>query len=436
MQDYVSLLELNQIIKETLEFNLEPEYWVIAEIAELSHARQGHAYLDLVEKQGNQITAKIRANIWSYTFRGISSRFKSITGQDLKTGMRVLALVSVTYHEIYGLSLNVRDIDPDFTLGERARMRQEIILKLQQEGMLELNKRLILPVVPQKIAIISSSTAAGYGDFINQIDHNRYGYCIHYQLFQASLQGKEAPFTLIQAIQNIKKSKIGFDAVVIIRGGGAQLDLDCFDDYDLAVEIATCPLPVITGIGHERDETIADLVAHTRMKTPTAAAEFILSGFMEFEETIFNLLKTMERNMSKILALEDRKLLDYENRIQQQSNFQIQRSEDVLRHLLIQVKNTAMQKVKVSNLQLENLNQNLRRYALQQVSINNENLERLERDLHRLNPNTFLERGYTRSEINGIPVFQAKIEEGSLLTTYAKNLKILSTIKEVSDYGK
>jgi exodeoxyribonuclease VII large subunit len=438
MQHAISLLALNQIIKETLEFNLEPEYWVIAEIAELSHARQGHAYLDLVEKQGNQISAKIRANIWSYTFRGISSRFKSITGQELKPGMKVLAQISVTFHEIYGLSLTIRDIDPNFTLGERARIRQEIIGKLERDGMMELNKSMLLPIVPQKIAIISSSSAAGYGDFINQIENNRFGYRIHYQLFQATLQGKDAPASLIQAFRDIKISheRVKFDAVIIIRGGGAQLDLDCFDDYELAIEIATSQIPVITGIGHERDETIADLVAHTRMKTPTAAAEFLLSGFKEFEEILQNLVKVLDRNASQIMALEDRKIMDVENRIRQQSNFQIHRAKELLQYKLMQLKSMSAQKVKVFELQLDNLNQNLHRFSLQQVIKSKENINRLELDLFRLDPSTFMERGYTRSEINGVPLHKAEIQEGSFLTTYAKNLKIQSIINKVSKHEK
>jgi exodeoxyribonuclease VII large subunit len=438
MQQAISLFELNRIIKETLEFHLEPEYWIIAEIAELSIARQGHAYLDLVEKQGNQITTKVRANIWSYSFRGISSRFKSITGQELKSGMKILVQATVSYHELYGLSLTIRDIDPNYTIGERARIKQEIIGKLEADGMMELNKRWDLPVVPQKIAIISSSTAAGFGDFINQLDENRYGYCIHFQLFQATLQGKDAPETLVQAFRNIKKAheKEKFDTLVLIRGGGAQLDLDCFDDYDLAIEIATCPIPVITGIGHERDETIADLVAHTKMKTPTAAAEFILSGFMEFEGNLQKLLKILERNASQRLVLEDRNLRGIETRLHQQTKFQIHHAKESLQYKIVQLKNVANQKLKMNQLGLDNLNQNLHRSSSQQFQKANENIKRLELDLYRLNPETFMERGYTRSEINGVPIHKAEIQEGDLLTTIAKDIIILSTINKIDKHEK
>jgi exodeoxyribonuclease VII large subunit len=438
MQQAISLFELNRIIKETLEFHLEPEYWIIAEIAELSIARQGHAYLDLVEKQGNQITTKVRANIWSYSFRGISSRFKSITGQELKSGMKILVQATVSYHELYGLSLTIRDIDPNYTIGERARIKQEIIGKLEADGMMELNKRWDLPVVPQKIAIISSSTAAGFGDFINQLDENRYGYCIHFQLFQATLQGKDAPETLVQAFRNIKKAheKEKFDTLVLIRGGGAQLDLDCFDDYDLAIEIATCPIPVITGIGHERDETIADLVAHTKMKTPTAAAEFILSGFMEFEGNLQKLLKILERNASQRLVLEDRNLRGIETRLHQQTKFQIHHAKESLQYKIVQLKNVANQKLKMNQLGLDNLNQNLHRSSSQQFQKANENIKRLELDLYRLNPETFMERCYTRSEINGVPIHKAEIQEGDLLTTIAKDIIILSTINKIDKHEK
>jgi exodeoxyribonuclease VII large subunit len=438
MQQAITLLALNQIIKDTLDVNLEPEYWVIAEIAELSHARQGHAYLDLVEKNGNQIQAKLRANIWAYTFREISGKFRSTTGQDLKIGMKILAQVSVTFHELYGLSLNIRDIDPNFTLGERARIRQEIIGRLEREGMMELNKTLTLPIVPQKIAIISSSTAAGYGDFVNQLDNNRYGYCIHHSLFQSKLQGQDASISLIDAFKQIKihLEKEKFDAVILIRGGGAQLDLDCFDDYGLAVEIATCQIPVITGIGHERDETIADLVAHTKIKTPTAAAEFLLSGFMEFEETLENLMKVLERNASRTLLLEDRKIRDFEHRIQQQSNFQIQQAKELLQFKIAQFKNLAAQKVNISQIQLDNLYQNLNRFSSRQVLEAKEKIRRLESDLYRLDPETFFERGYTRSEINGVPIHKLELKEGNELTTHSKNLKIQSLINKITKYGK
>src|SRR5690606_24904261 len=232
-------------------------------------------------------------NIWSYTYQGIRSRFVNTTGQSLSNGMKILALVNVQFHEIYGLSINIKDIDPNFTIGERAKRKQEIIDQLNREGLVHLNKQFVLPQVPQRLAVISSSTAAGLGDFDNQLKQNPQRYQVHWELFPATMQGNGASESIINSIATIegKLTKKKFDLLVIIRGGGAKTDMDCFDEYDLAKAIANCSLPVVTGIGHERDECVADLVAHTKMKTPTAVAEFILSGFRDFENTLQNKLK-------------------------------------------------------------------------------------------------------------------------------------------------
>src|SRR5690606_1715378 len=213
-------------------------------------------------------------NLWSFAYRSVAARFESVTGSSIKNGMKVLAQVAVNFHPVYGLSINVKDIDPSFSLGERARLRQETVDRLTKEGVLRLNARHILPAVIQKIAVISSPTAAGYGDFVNQLENNAYGYQVYHKLFPSAMQGNEAMSSLIKSLERIEsiKEELGIEAVVIIRGGGAQLDLDCFDDYRLASKIANCTLPVLTGIGHERDESIADLVSHTKPKTPTAVA--------------------------------------------------------------------------------------------------------------------------------------------------------------------
>lgn len=438
MHDAISLLELNQLIKDTLDEQLDPTYWVIAEIAEINHARQGHAYLELVEKEGTQIAAKIRANIWSYTYRSVASRFKAVTGQELKSGMKVLAQVTVTFHEIYGISLNIKEIDPNYTLGERARIRQEILDRLNREGMLELNKQINLPSVPQKIAIVSSSTAAGYGDFVNQIKNNRFGYQVQLRLFQATLQGTEAAQTIIQALKAIHEAHIenSFDAIVIIRGGGAQLDLDCFDDYHLAVEIAKSKLPIITGIGHERDETIADLVAHTKMKTPTATAEFILSGFREFEENMELIWKQIERNASQIWIWEERKVRELENKLAKLSGILIERSNEKLNFILRQINTLSQKQLTVNKITLENRLLNLQKASRVIMKIESERLERLNTDLNRLNPKRFFEMGYTRTEISGVPVHKLDPKSGDKLCTYYGDIKIESTIETIEKYGK
>ena len=438
MHEAISLLELNQLIRQTLDFQLEPVYWVVAEIAEINNARQGHIYLELVEKEGKHIAAKIRATIWSYTYRNIASRFKTVNGQDLKSGMKILAQVSVTFHEIYGISLNIKEIDPNYTLGERARIKQEILDKLDREGILEFNKRHILPAVPQKIAVISSSNAAGYGDFVNQIKNNRFGYKVHFQLFQSTLQGAEAAQTIIQAIKSIHDVHLmnPFDAIVIIRGGGAQLDLDCFDDYQLAVEIARSKLPVITGIGHERDETIADLVAHTKMKTPTATAEFILSGIREFEENLELQWKQIEKNASQIWAWEERKLRDLEKKLSQLSISMIHRSEEKLKFILMQTKTISQKLLTVNKIILENQLISIQKASKLRLKGESEKLGRLDMDLSRLDPARFFEMGYTRTEISGVPIHKSHPKNGDILRTYSGDLKIESTIEKIEKYGE
>lgn len=278
-----SLSELQGMIKNAMEVSLPDSYWVRAEISELTVNRSGHCYLDLVETDSaGTITARVRATIWSYTFRMLKPYFESTTGQSFSEGIKVLLNAKIEYHEVFGLSLNIRDIDPAYTLGDMAQQRRAIISRLGQEGVLEMNKELDLPLVPQKIAIISSPTAAGLQDFLDQLHTNPQRIKFYTKLFSSVMQGKDAPSSIIQSLERIFEYEDVFDLVVIIRGGGSQVDLAAFDNYDLAFHITQFPLPVITGIGHEKDDSVADLVAHTRLKTPTAVAEFLLSTVGEF----------------------------------------------------------------------------------------------------------------------------------------------------------
>jgi exodeoxyribonuclease VII large subunit len=289
MMEQLSLFDLNIKIKDCLKSNLEESYWVVAEIGEIRVNQKGHCYLELVEKSDDQIIAQNRAIIWSYTYRNLSGWFEAQTGQALKPGLKILSNASVSYHEIYGLSLNIRDIDATYTIGERAKKRLEIINKLKDDGVYDLNRQIPLPLVPQRIAVIASSTSAGYLDFMNQLENNTFNYRFRVSHYQAIMQGHEAEASIIGAMLEIHKDIELFDILVIIRGGGATLDLECFDGYDLASHVSQFPIPVVTGIGHERDETITDMVSNTALKTPTAVAEFLISGCRQFEEHINNL---------------------------------------------------------------------------------------------------------------------------------------------------
>ena len=279
----LTLYELNNLVRGSLERALPDEYWVQAELSEVREAYNGHCYLEFVQKgnNGRDLVAKARGVVWAGTYRLLKPLFERETGRPLSAGMKVLVRVSVTFHELYGYSLSVTDIDPAYTLGDLARLRREILARLEADGILNDNKELPLPLLANRIAVISSATAAGYGDFCNQLLRNDYRLRFTLRLFPAVMQGERVEESVLAALDAIMAERDEWDAVVIIRGGGATSDLSGFDTYLLAAACAQFPLPVITGIGHERDDTVLDLVAHTRVKTPTAAAAFLIQHQLE-----------------------------------------------------------------------------------------------------------------------------------------------------------
>ena len=282
--DALSLTQLNRLVKTALDEALPGTYWVRAETSEVRvNATSGHCYLEFVEKDETtgQLVAKSRGTIWARNFAVLRMYFEQETKQTFISGLKVLVNVSVGYHELYGLSLTVHDIDPSYTLGDMARKRMEVIRRLQEEGVFDLNKELTLAILPQRIAVISSPTAAGYEDFVNQLIHNDYGFPFYVKLFPALMQGEKTEESVIAALDRIYAHRELFDVVVLIRGGGSAADLSSFDSYTLAANCAQFPLPIITGIGHERDDSVVDNVAHTRMKTPTAVAAFLINRMAE-----------------------------------------------------------------------------------------------------------------------------------------------------------
>ncbi|WP_296703630.1 exodeoxyribonuclease VII large subunit [Algoriphagus sp.] len=435
MHNARSISELNQLIQQVIETELDPVYWVIGEISDFRLSPQGHAYFEIVEKVGHKVEAKLRANLWQFTYRAIASKFESITGSGLKNGMKILAQVAINFHPLYGLSINVKDIDPSFSLGERARLRQETIDRLTREGMMTLNSLHEMPPVIQKIGIISSSTAAGYGDFINQLESNSGGYKVYHKLFPSLMQGNEAASNLIKAIDlaESSKEKLGLEAIIIIRGGGAQLDLDCFDDYQLALKIANCSLPVFTGIGHERDETIADLVAHTRLKTPTAVAEFLLSAFREFDEMLTINLRRLDRATRLQLQEQSSGLQNYSHRIQVYCNTRISREKEKLDSNLNRIKSASKNIFQLENLKLASLEKELFQKTQHKLSKELDLLESLSKTLSRLDPNSILARGYTKTEVKGIPIHLVKLNLGDEMITHTSSIKISSKITQIEE---
>jgi exodeoxyribonuclease VII large subunit len=299
----MTLYELNGMVRETLEDSLPDEVWVQAELSEVRVASNGHCYVEFVQKdaRGNNLIAKARGIIWRQEWNMLQPYFQRVTGQVFTSGLKVLVQVSVTFHELFGYSLTVHDIDPTYTLGDLARRRQEILARLDEEGVLTLNKELPFPMLPLRIAVISSASAAGYGDFCDQLMRNGAAFAFRTQLFPAVMQGEQVESSLIAALNCIAAEMDDWDAVVIIRGGGSTSDLLGFDTYALANNCAQFPLPIITGIGHERDDTVIDMVAHTRVKTPTAAAEFLIDHVQQaadrLEACVEQLEQSVRRNM-------------------------------------------------------------------------------------------------------------------------------------------
>ena len=316
MDSSLSLLELNSLVRRSLEQCLPDEYWIQAELSDVRSNTTGHCYLEFVQKdpRSNSLVAKARGMIWNNIYRLLKPYFEETTGQMFMSGIKVLVKVTVQFHELYGYSLTVIDIDPTYTLGDMARRRREILLQLEEEGVLTLNKELEMPVLPQRIAVISSATAAGYGDFCHQLQHNPGGFFFYTELFPALMQGNQVEESVLAALDRINARVNEFDVVVIIRGG-ATSDLSGFDTYLLAAACAQFPLPIITGIGHERDDTVLDSVAHTRVKTPTAAAELLIHRITEVADHLEELSVRVQQGAYVILEQEWRRLENLQTRI-------------------------------------------------------------------------------------------------------------------------
>lgn len=301
----LTLRQLNGLVRQVLKSQFDEPLWVQAEISELRVASNGHCYLELIEKDpsGRTPAAKARGIVWSRTWPGLRMRFEESTGQRLTAGIKVQALVTVEFSEVYGYSLTLLDVDPAYTLGDLARRRREILRRLEEEGVIDLNKELPLPPLLQRIAVVSSATAAGYGDFLRQLEENPYQLRFRTELFPALMQGEGVEESILAALGAIADRSEEFDAVVIIRGGGAVSDLAGFDTYLLAAACAQFPLPLITGIGHERDDTVIDLVAHTRVKTPTAAAQFLITHQRAQLDRLAALARTLQEETRTLLHL-------------------------------------------------------------------------------------------------------------------------------------
>ncbi len=417
------LNEIKAAMKNTLPFS----WWVMAEISEIKVNYSGHCYLELIEKNeiNESIKARARATIWSSVYRMLQPYFETTTQTRLCAGIKVMVKVSAEFHEVYGFSLNITDIEPSYTVGELALQKLEIIRRLKAEGVFDMNRSLPFPDLPKRIAVISSKTAAGYGDFHDQITNNQFGYTFYLKLFPAVMQGEEAEKSIIKALESIYSHEKYFDAVVIIRGGGASADLHCFNSYWLNYNICQFPLPVITGIGHEQDETVADLVAHTRMKTPTAVAEFLIGCLQEAEaylnEQTLRLYDLVSEKMSEENERLQRLILvltpSVKKRLEKNRTDLLMRAAGLkgsVRHLI------ALQTGKTDRLH-SNMLSATREYIKNEIH----RIEMLEKQNNYLDPYLILKRGYSityhkgkavksAAEISAGDIIETRLAEGTL----------------------
>lgn len=453
MDQELTLLELNRKIKDAIDQSFPLNYWVIAEISEMKVNRKGHCYLELVEKDeaDDRIIAKARGMIWSYTFRMLKPYFENATGQEFKQGLKIMVQASVEYHELYGLSLHISDIEPSYTLGDMARKRMETIRKLEEEGILKMNRQLPLPAVPQKIAVVSSQTAAGYRDFMEQLHHNPYGYVFYAKLFPAFMQGDQAEPSIIQALEKIYRHEDFFEAVAIIRGGGAQADLSCFDQYTLAAHLAQFPLPVVSGIGHEKDESVVDMVAHTKQKTPTAVADFLVNRAYQFEERLLQARDQIVQQTNRFIQSEQQKHQNLSGRIVPNVNALIDRTktrlerkaeklthlnqmfmtsqEQKLKDLSSRMANASQTVLQNAGYELKHLERNFPKSVEKYISHTNKQLENLERAKNHLDPKNVLKRGFSITQLNGRTITSAgQAGEGDVLKTRLYKGYIESTV--------
>ncbi len=409
MNEVLTLFELNSLVHEVIEDNFDKQYWVVGELSDVSTpAFGGHFYGELVQKdeESDRIVARARITCWARNYNMIRLRFQKEAGETLRKGLQVKLLVEVNFHEQYGYSLNVVDIDSTFTLGDLAKRRREILLQLEKDGILHDNQSLPLPRLLKRIAVISSATAAGYGDFCHQLEENDYGFHFDVQLFPAVMQGEQVPESIIAALEEVQNAE-PFDLVVIIRGGGASSDLSDFDSYELAACIALYPLPVLTGIGHERDETVLDYVAHTKVKTPTAAAAFIIE------------------HQAEEAALLD----DLYQRITHSAKEQIQREKQRLEHQRTVLPLLFMGFYQKGENRLVLLSQRLSSSAKQSLEREGHSLQLMQQRLNSLDPRLLLKRGYTITTCEGKIVRDVEgLAEGEVLTTQTEKGEIYSKV--------
>ena len=449
MKNSLTLYELNALVRETLALEMPDEYWVEAELSEAREVR-GHCYMELIQKDehSNTPVAKASAKCWASTWQLVKPHFMRVTGQEIHAGMKVQLKVYAQFHESFGFSWIVTDIDPTYTMGDMARKRMEIICQLKEEDVFELQKELQLPMFCQHIAVISSANAAGYGDFVNQLENNEYGFRFQTQLFPAVMQGEGVEQSVIGALNKIfeslefasanddsslftlHSSLDKFDCVVIIRGGGATSDLSGFDTLALAEHVANFPLPIITGIGHERDESVLDMVSHTRVKTPTAAAAFLIGHL----KAVLDAIEDAEQRISSIVRqqmdMEKIRLLHLSQRIPTLFSLVRSRQEASIDRLQGNLRLSVTRRLQEERHRLDIHSHNLMPVIERRLLRERHQLDMLNEKLEVLNPELLLRRGYSITLSGGKVVKDASIlKSGDELETRLSKGTVRSVVK-------
>ena len=421
--------------------------WVIAELSDVSE-RGGHCYMELVEKDDRGVTiARLRGTIWANNFAyKIKPKFEQITGQKFKSGLKVMLFGSASFHEQYGLSFNITDVDPSFTIGDMERIRREIIETLTREGVVNYNRMLQMPRVPQRIAIISAKGAAGYGDFMNQLQSNPVGFKFYTHLFEATMQGETTSNSVIKALNDIEMTIDLWDCVVIIRGGGATSDLNGFDNLELARRVATFALPVVVGIGHERDRTVLDDIANVRVKTPTAAAEWLimcaqqtLDQALALANQVARYVKDRTSGASKQLSIIAKQQI-----IKSKSNLaaiasalpymtknKILSANRTIDALARDVQHSAIGKISAAQTYLKTMSDALANAAPKAIANQDKRLKALENIVEALSPQKTLRRGFSLTKVNGKTVKSIdQLADNDVITTYLADGEITSVVNK------
>ena len=428
--------------------------WVIAELSDVSE-RGGHCYMELVEKDDRGVTiARLRGTIWANNFAyKIKPKFEQITGQKFKSGLKVMLFGSASFHEQYGLSFNITDVDPSFTIGDMERIRREIIETLTREGVVNCNRMLQMPRVPQRIAIISAKGAAGYGDFMNQLQSNPVGFKFYTHLFEATMQGETTSNSVIKALNDIEMTIDLWDCVVIIRGGGATSDLNGFDNLELARRVATFALPVVVGIGHERDRTVLDDIANVRVKTPTAAAEWLIMCAQQTLDQALALANQVARYVKDRTSGASKQLSHIEGTIPIIAKQQIIKSKSNLAAiasalpymtknkilsanrtidaLARDVQHSAIGKISAAHTYLKTMSDALANAAPKAIANQDKRLKALENIVEALSPQKTLRRGFSLTKVNGKTVKSIdQLADNDVITTYLADGEITSVVNK------